>query len=54
VEAVDLSSLDDQNVTSAGFEFLSVDCPEAAAFSYELDFIVRMAMRSRATPGESP
>ena len=54
VEAVDLSGLDDQNVARPGFEFLSVDCPKAAAFSYELDFIVWMPMRTRATPRKSP
>ena len=51
-EAVDLSRLDDENVTSAGFEFLSVDGPEAPAFPDELDFIVRMTMGPGTTPGE--
>jgi hypothetical protein len=51
-EAVDLPGLDDENVTCAGFEFLSVDGPETAAFPDELDFTVRMAMGSRATPRE--
>lgn len=39
-EAVDLSGLDDEYVTRAGLEFLSVDRPEAAALSCELDFIL--------------
>ena len=51
-EAVDLPSLDDKYVTRAGFEFLSIDGPETAAFPHELDFIVRMTMGSRTTPRE--
>jgi hypothetical protein len=51
-EAVDLAGLDDKNVTCAGLEFLSVHGPHAAALSHELDFIVRMAMRSGTTPRE--
>jgi hypothetical protein len=50
VEAMDLPGLDDQNVTGAGFELLAVHGPEAAAFSHELDFIIRMTMGPRATP----
>jgi len=49
-EAVNLFRLDDENVTRASFEFLSIDVPETAAFSHELDFIVGMAMRARTTP----
>jgi hypothetical protein len=51
-EAVDLSGLDDEYVTCAGFEFFSVDGPETAAFPHELDLIVGMPMRSRATARE--
>jgi hypothetical protein len=51
-EAMYLSGLDDKDVTCAGFEFLSVDCPETAAFPHELDFIVGMSMGSRTTPRE--
>jgi hypothetical protein len=51
-EAVDLTGLDDQNVTCFGFEFLSVDGPETAAFPHELDLIVWMTVGSRATPGK--
>jgi hypothetical protein len=51
-EAMDLPRLDDKNVTSTGFEFLSVDGPEAPAFPDELDFIIRMTMGPGATPGE--
>jgi hypothetical protein len=51
-EAMDLPRLDDKYVTGAGFEFLAVDRPETPAFSDELDFIVRMTMRSGAAPGQ--
>ena len=44
-EAMDLSRLDDEDVTRAGFEFLSIDSPETATFPHELDFIVRVSMR---------
>jgi hypothetical protein len=54
VEAVDLPGLDDQNVTGAGLEFLAVDGPEAAAFSHELDFIVRMTVGPGTPSGEGP
>jgi len=52
-EAMDLSGLDDKNVTGAGFEFLPVDGPETPAFPHELDFIVRMTMGTRTTPGRA-
>jgi hypothetical protein len=51
-EAVDLAGLDDKNVTWAGLEFLAVHGPHAAALPHELDFIVRMSMRSGTTPRE--
>jgi hypothetical protein len=51
-KAVDLTGLDDQNVTCSGFEFLSVDGPEPAAFPHELDFVVRVTMGPWTTPGE--
>jgi hypothetical protein len=51
-EAVDLTGLDDEDVTRSGFEFLSVDGPETAAFPHELNFVVRMAMGAGTTPGE--
>jgi hypothetical protein len=52
-KAVDLAGFDDQNITRAGFELLSVHNPETAAFSDELDFIVRMTMGARTTAGQS-
>jgi hypothetical protein len=51
-EAMDLPGLDDKNVTSAGFEFLSVDGPKTATFPHELDFIVWMTMGSGTTTRE--
>lgn len=49
-KAVNLSGFDNENVTGPGFEFLSVDVPEAAAFPHDLHFIVRMAVRPRPAP----
>jgi len=51
-EAVDLTGLDDKNVPCSGFEFLSVDGPETAAFPHELDFVVRVTMGPWTTPRE--
>jgi hypothetical protein len=51
-EAMDLSCLDDEDVTRARFELFSIDVPETAAFPHELHFIVGMTMRSGTTPGE--
>jgi hypothetical protein len=51
-ETMDLPGLDDKNVTGAGFEFLTVDRPEAPACPDELDFIVRMTMGPGTTSGE--
>jgi len=51
-EAMDLSGLDDENVTGPCFELLSVDGPPTAPFSHKLDFIVRMTMGTRTTSGE--
>ena len=51
-EAVDLAGLDDENVTSAGFEFLSVDGPEPVTFPHELDFIVGVTMGPGTAPWE--
>lgn len=46
-EAVDFAGLDDKNVAGPPLEGLFVDRPSALAFADELDFIVRMAMRTR-------
>ena len=50
-EGMDLSGLDDEDIPGASLELLTVHVPEAAALSHDLDFIVRMTMGSRATPG---
>ncbi len=52
-KAMDLTGLDDEDVTRAGLELFSVDNPESATLTYELYFIVGVAMRARATPGVS-
>jgi len=44
-EAVNLASLDDENVPSATFKSLPIDGPYSAAFPDKLDLIVGMAMR---------
>ena len=62
MEAVDLARLDHENIACSRFEFHAVDRPQAAALSYELDFVVGMAMRpwtarnafTRATPRRHP
>jgi hypothetical protein len=51
-EAVDLPSLDDENVTRSRFELLTVDGPESTAFPHELDFIVWMTVWSGTTSRE--
>jgi hypothetical protein len=43
-ETVDFASLDDEYVSRAAFEGLAADSPDAAAFSNELDLVIRMAM----------
>ena len=44
-EAVNLTGLDDENVSSATFKRLSVHGPYSAAFPDKLDLIVGMPMR---------
>jgi hypothetical protein len=51
-EAVNLTGLDDENITRSGFEFLSVDGPETAALPHELDLVVRMTMGPWTAPRE--
>jgi hypothetical protein len=51
-ERMDLTRLDDENVTCARFDFLTVDDPQTTPFPHELDFIVRVTMRSGTTPRE--
>jgi hypothetical protein len=49
VKTVDLPRLDDKDVPGTRLELFSIDGPEAAAFSHELHFIVRMTMGTRAS-----
>ena len=53
LEAVDLASLDNKDVSSATLESLAVDCPHTTAFTDELDFVVRMPVRTRPRTGLS-
>jgi hypothetical protein len=46
LEAVDLAGLDDQDIAGAGFEFVPVHGPQSTAFTHELNFVVRMTVRS--------
>ena len=46
LEAVNLASLDDENVARAGLELLAIHCLQAATSLNELDLVVRMPMRS--------
>ena len=50
LEAVHFACLDDKDVAGTGFEFLSVHVIQPASFPNELDFIVRMTVRTRAAP----
>src|SRR3954462_928112 len=48
-EAVNLAGLDHENVPGSRLELLAGDGPQAPAFSYELDLVVGMTMRSWPT-----
>ena len=50
-EAVHLAGLDDEDVTRSGFELHTIDDPDAATITDELDFIVGMDVRRRALAG---
>jgi len=50
-EAVNLARLHHENVAGACLEFFAVYVPEASAFANDLDFIIRMAMRSWTATG---
>lgn len=52
-KTVDLAGLDDEDVTGAGLELLSVHGPTAASVLHELNLVVRVAMRPRPTPRSS-
>src|SRR5262245_9702003 len=44
LEAVDLPCFDHEDIAGLAFELDAVDCPEPAAFTDELNLVVRMAM----------
>lgn len=50
-EAMHLTCFDHEHVAGSCLERLTLDRPTAAAGLNELDFIVRMPMRSRPAPG---
>ena len=50
-EAVDFAGLDDEDVAGAALESFALDCPKAAAFTDELDFVIRMAVRAGTGAG---
>ena len=52
LEAMDFPGFNDQDVARSCIELLAVHYPEPAASSDELDFIVRMTMRTRAAARE--
>ena len=49
-EAVNLPGLDHQNIARTGLELLAVHHVQGAAGLNELDFIVRVTVRSRSAP----
>jgi hypothetical protein len=49
-EAMNVSRLDDQNVTRPSLEVLPVDGPQARPSPDELNFVVRMAVGPGAAP----
>jgi hypothetical protein len=51
LKAVDLAGLDDKDVSSAALEGVAVYCPHPAAFTNELDLVVRMPVRARPLTG---
>ena len=51
LEAVNLARLDNQDVAGAGFELVAVHVPQSPAFTYELNFVVRVTVRSGPATG---
>src|SRR5215813_2896909 len=50
-ETVNLSGLDDKDVATTAFESLATDGPHSAAFTNELNLVIRMPMRTRPGTG---
>jgi len=48
LEAVNLTGLDDKDIARATLEGLAVDGPNSPAFTNELDFIIRVPVRTRS------
>jgi hypothetical protein len=51
LKTVDLTSLDDKNVSSAALEGLAAYRPHSTAFTNELDLVIRMPVRTRPRSG---
>ena len=51
LEAVDLTGLDDKNVSGFALKGLAVDRPDSLSFADELDFVIGMAMGPRPRTG---
>jgi len=45
-ETVNLSGLDDKDIATTTFESLAIDGSHSAAFTNELNFVIRMPMRT--------
>jgi hypothetical protein len=51
-EGVHLSGLDDEDVSRSRLEFFAIHRVQSAAFSNELNFVVRMSVRAGPASGE--
>src|SRR6266481_195609 len=51
LEAMNLTGLDDKDVSRAALEGLAVDGPHSAAFTDELDLVIRVPVRTRSRTG---
>jgi len=51
LEAMDLTGLNDKDISRAALEGLAVDGPHSPAFTDELDLIIRMPVRPRSRTG---
>jgi hypothetical protein len=51
LEAVDLASLDDEDISSAALEGFAAYCPNSTAFTNKLDLVIRMPVRTRPRTG---
>src|SRR6266478_6065967 len=51
LEAVNLTGLNDKDVSRSAFKRLAVDCPRSPTFADKLDLVIRMPMRPRSRTG---